>query len=103
MSRFWFAFRDRSGRVWGVLIMGSWSLLHARSRVAVKGLDRETQVYEPHELEGDSAILVPTGAIDRMLCLDEAGKIIRTFDRWIPKRATTTSVSGRGSVAARRA
>ena len=53
-----------------------------------------------HELEGDSATLVPPSAIGRMLSLDEASKIIRTFDRWIPKRA---AVSGRGSVAARRA
>ena len=94
MSRFWFTFRDRSGRVCGVLIMDSWSLLHARSRVAVEGLDPEAQVYEAHELEGDSATLVPPSAIGRMLSLDEAGKIIRSFDRWLPKR--TTAASGKG-------
>ena len=47
-----------------------------------------------HELEGDSATLVPPSAIGRMLSLDEAGKIIRSFDRWLPKR--TTAASGKG-------
>ena len=66
---------DLSGAACGVLILDSWSLAQARLRASAEGLDRGRQYCEGHELEGDSATLVPPNAIGRMLSPDEAGKI----------------------------
>jgi hypothetical protein len=87
MSRFWLTYGDLSGRrPLGVLILDSWSLAGARSRAAVEDLDQGTRFCEGHELDGDSATLVTPGEIGRMLSLEEAGKIIRRLERWIPTR-----------------
>jgi hypothetical protein len=55
VSRFWLTYCDLSGRVCGVLILDSWSLLQARYRACVEGLDCGTRYCEGHELEGDTA------------------------------------------------
>ena len=98
VSRFWLTYCDLSGRVCGVLILDSWSLLQARFRACIEGLDCGTQYCEGHELEGDSAALVPPSVIGRMLSHEEAGKLIRKIERWIPKRSAADSVARRGTV-----
>jgi hypothetical protein len=99
VSRFWLTYCDISGRPLGVLILDSWSVSGARLRASVEGLDHGARFREGHELEGDSATLMPPDAVGRMLSLAEAGKIIRTIERWIiPKRAAAASASRRGTV-----
>ena len=101
MSRFWLTYCDLSGRPLGVLVLDSWSLSGARLRASVEGLDRGARFCQGHELEGDSSTLIPPAAVGRMLDLEELGQIIRTIERWIPKRAAAASVSRRGTVKTR--
>jgi hypothetical protein len=98
MSRFWLTYCDRSGRLLGVLILDSWSLQQARFRAAIEGLDRGARFCKGHELEGDSATLVPPGVVGRMLSLEEAGKIVRRLERWIPETSRCGISSSIGPV-----
>jgi hypothetical protein len=47
---------------------------------------------EGHELDRETAGLVPATAIGRMLDQDEAATLIRRFERGIPKRAAAASL-----------
>lgn len=76
-SRFWLTYSDLVGRPVGVVILDSPSLPGAT-------------FSDGHEVEGDSATLIPPNAIGRMLNLDETGKIIRQPERWISKRAAAS-------------
>jgi hypothetical protein len=98
VSRFWLIYSDFFGRPLGVVILDSPSLSLARLQVTAQNLDQGATFCDGHELEGDSATLVPPGAIGRMLSLEEAGNIIRRLERWIPKRAAAASVKRRASV-----
>jgi hypothetical protein len=50
-----------------------------------------------HELDRDTAALVPATTIGRMLSQDEGAALIRQFERGFPKRAAATSVRPGGS------
>ena len=97
VSRFWLTYRDLAGRPLGVVILDSPSLPLARLQVAAEGLDHGATFCDGHELEGDSATLVPPSAIGRTLPPEEAVRIIRRIERWIPKRAAAASVTWRVS------
>jgi hypothetical protein len=92
VSRFWLTYCDFAGRPLGVVILDSPSLPLARLQVTAERLDRGATFSDGHELEGDSATLVPPSAVGRMLSLEEAGNIVRRLERWIPKRAAAASV-----------
>jgi hypothetical protein len=82
-----------SGRqLFGVVILDSSHLTHARMRAAVEGLDQGGQFCKGHELDGEAAALVPARAIGRLLEQDEAAKLIKRLDDGIPKRPAAASV-----------
>jgi hypothetical protein len=101
MSRIWFTYCDLSGRLLGVLILDSPSLLKARERAAVLGTSAGSPYCEGYELDRESADLIPIEVIGRMLKPEEVRNLIRKLERGIPKRAAAASVRRRGSVRTR--
>jgi hypothetical protein len=77
------------------LASSSWDsshLLQARTRADVECIDQGADFAEGHELDPETAALLPATAMDRTLGQEEAAKLIRRFERGIPKRAAAASV-----------
>jgi hypothetical protein len=92
VSRFWLTYCKPTGRqLFGVIILESSHLMSARMRAAVEGIDQGTDFAEGHELDPETAALVPASAIGRMLSQDEGAALIRRLERRIPKRAAAAS------------
>jgi hypothetical protein len=61
-------------------------------RAAVEYIDQGADFAEGHELEPETAALVPDSAIGRMLSQEEGGALVRGLEARIPKRAAAGSV-----------
>ena len=92
VSRFWLTYRDLAGRLTGVIILDSPSLLLAGLQVMSEGLDQGEIFREGHELDGDAAALIAPDLMGRMLSRDETASLIRRMEQVIPKRPAAASV-----------
>jgi|SRR5450432_1448028 hypothetical protein len=92
VSRFWLTYCNSSGHPFGAVVMDSSNLMHARMRSAIEVIDQGALFAQGHELDRNTAELVPTAAIGRLLNQEVAAKLIRRLERHIPKRPAAASV-----------
>jgi hypothetical protein len=92
MSRFWLTYRNSSGHLLGAVVMDSSNLMHARMCSAIEVLDQGALFARGHELDRDTAALVPATAIGRLLGREEAARLLRRIESRIPKRPPAASV-----------
>jgi len=79
MALWWLSYR-RSGEVAGVAIIEAESLMHARMRAAIDGLDQDLAFAEGHRLDSKLAALVTSKKIGRFLPLRQALRMIERFE-----------------------
>jgi hypothetical protein len=94
VSRFWLTYQT-AGRLFGVVILDSTSLVDARNHAADYQIDLGAQFANGSKLVADLAALVPPTALGRMLKPEEAFELLRQFDQGIPKRPAAPSVKRR--------
>jgi hypothetical protein len=74
-------FYRRDGETVGVAIIGASSLVHARMRVALDGIDVGLDFAEGYRLDAKMAPALKPMEIGRMLSPSEARKLLDRFER----------------------
>jgi hypothetical protein len=64
---FWLTYRHPDGRAAGVVVVESHGLLQARLKASLAGADRELEFASGHQLDPESAGLIPANMIGRLL------------------------------------
>ena len=90
VSRFWLTYCNSSGHPLGAVVIDSSNLMHACVRSAIEVIDQGALFAQGHELDRDSAELVPATAIGRGT--EEAARLLRRIESRIPKRPAAPSV-----------
>jgi hypothetical protein len=80
MAHFWLTYRDGPGRLVGVVITDAPSLIQARIKAAVSGIDGGAPFAKGHLLGAELVALVPPTQIGRMLSGNEAAKLLARFE-----------------------
>jgi hypothetical protein len=79
MPHFWLTYRN-ANRLIGVIITDAPSLIQARLKTAVRGIDAGAPFAKGHLLGTELVALVPPTQIGRMLSGNEAAKLLARFD-----------------------
>ena len=80
MALWWLTYRG-GGELAGVAIIEAASLIHARMRAALDGLDAGLEFTEGHKLNDELSAKVATKEIGRLLPITTARRLIRRFER----------------------
>ncbi len=80
----WLVYK-RDDQLLGVVIVEAASLIGARMRASLDGLDANATFAEGHELDDERAARVPARDVGRMLTRKEAAALLDKIER--PKRA----------------
>jgi hypothetical protein len=94
VSLFWLTYQ-RAGRLFGVVILDSTSLIAARQRASTDQVDGGAQFAGGSELDAKLAALVPPTSIGRMLAPKETYALLKKFDRGVTKRPAAPSIPRR--------
>jgi len=79
MALWWLTYR-RSSEFAGVAIIEAASLIHARMRAALDGLDAGLQFAEGHKLDAKMTAALKPAEIGRMLTITTARRILKRFE-----------------------
>ena len=79
MPHFWLTYRD-ANRLIGVIVTDAPSLIQARLKAAVSGVDVGAPFAKGHLLGAEIVALVPPTQIGRMLSENEAAKLLARFE-----------------------
>jgi hypothetical protein len=96
MALHWIAYQDARGLPLGVLLMQSNTLIYARLKAAMLGLDVGGRFYASQRLPDDFVAMVRPGEIGHMLSPSEARRITDRFEGRVerpqPTRKSVRSV-----------
>jgi hypothetical protein len=102
MSLWWLRY-DRGGRFHGVLLIDARSLVSARLKASVYGLDLEATFIEGHEIGHALAPHISPDLRGRMLSSTRAGALIRILERKADAAAAEAQVDAAGRASGRAA
>jgi hypothetical protein len=80
MALHWIAYQDAHGLPLGVLLMQSSTLIYARLKATMLGLDAGGRFYASHRLPDDFAAMVRPGEMGHMLSLSDVRRIVDRFE-----------------------
>jgi predicted thioesterase len=83
---FWWLTYNRRGRLHGVVVVETASLISACVGVADNALDKGVSFVEGHELDAEHVAGIPPGYVGMMLSHKEARQLLNRMERHDDKR-----------------